>query len=496
MGNSNDGKKLMWYNLGLMAFVSVWGFGNVVNNFATQGLTVVTSWILIIALYFVPYALMVGELGSTFRDSKGGVSSWIGKTMGPTLAYLAGWTYWVVHVPYLAQKPQAVLVSLGWAVFQDGSTIKGIDSKIIQLVCLVVFLFFVWIASRGVNSLGKIGTIAGTAMFVMSILYIILMLTAPAITGTSIASPNMTSIKTYIPKFDFAYFTTIAMLVFSVGGAEKISPYVNNMKDSKKGFSKGMIALAIMVAVTALLGSVAMGMMFDANNVPDDLMLNGAYYAFQKLGNYYGIGNSLLILYALANFAAQVSALVFSIDAPLKVLLSDTDARYVPIALTKTNKNGAPINGYIMTSILVGILIIVPALGIGNFNALFTWLLKLNAVVMPMRYLWVFLAYIMLRKAIKGKFKSEYKFVKNDKFAMLIGTWCFVFTAFACILGMFPTDVKAFSGEWIYRVGMNIGTPLVLIGLGLILPKIAKRTNGQAYEDAVREATATKLELN
>ena len=179
------------------------------------------------------------------------------------------------------------------------------------------------------------------------------------------------------------------MLVFSVGGAEKISPYVNNMKDSKKGFSKGMIALAIMVAVTALLGSVAMGMMFDANNVPDDLMLNGAYYAFQKLGNYYGIGNSLLILYALANFAAQ-------------------------------------------------------ALGIGNFNALFTWLLKLNAVVMPMRYLWVFLAYIMLRKAIKGKFKSEYKFVKNDKFAMLIGTWCFVFTAFACILGMFPTDVKAF----------------------------------------------------
>ncbi|EOU1109387.1 amino acid permease [Clostridium perfringens] len=492
MGNSNDGKKLMWYNLGLMAFVSVWGFGNVVNNFATQGLTVVTSWILIIALYFVPYALMVGELGSTFRDSKGGVSSWISKTMGPTLAYLAGWTYWVVHVPYLAQKPQAVLVSLGWAVFQDGSTIKGIDSKIIQLVCLVVFLFFVWIASRGVNSLGKIGTIAGTAMFVMSILYIVLMLTAPAITGTSIASPNMTSIKTYIPKFDFAYFTTIAMLVFSVGGAEKISPYVNNMKDSKKGFSKGMIALAIMVAVTALLGSVAMGMMFDANNVPDDLMLNGAYYAFQKLGNYYGIGNSLLILYALANFAAQVSALVFSIDAPLKVLLSDTDARYVPIALTKTNKNGAPINGYIMTSILVGILIIVPALGIGNFNALFTWLLKLNAVVMPMRYLWVFLAYIMLRKAIKGKFKSEYKFVKNDKFAMLIGTWCFVFTAFACILGMFPTDVQAFSGEWIFRVGMNIGTPLVLIGLGLILPKIAKRTNGQAYDDAVREATAKK----
>lgn len=73
----NEEKKLRWYNLALMAFVSVWGFGNVVNNFANQGLQVIVSWVLIIGLYFVPYALMVGELGSVFKDGKAGVSSWI-----------------------------------------------------------------------------------------------------------------------------------------------------------------------------------------------------------------------------------------------------------------------------------------------------------------------------------------------------------------------------------------------------------------------------------
>jgi hypothetical protein len=41
-------KKLTWQNLALMAFVMVWGFGNVVNNFANQGLQVVGSWVLII----------------------------------------------------------------------------------------------------------------------------------------------------------------------------------------------------------------------------------------------------------------------------------------------------------------------------------------------------------------------------------------------------------------------------------------------------------------
>ncbi|GAA0108587.1 amino acid permease [Clostridium tertium] len=468
-----DAKKIRWYNLALMAFVSVWGFGNVVNNFANQGLTVVVSWILIIALYFVPYALMVGELGSTFKDGKGGVSTWIRQTMGPTLAYFAGWTYWVVHVPYLAQKPQAVLIALGWAVKQDGTFISNMNTLLAQSLTLVVFLVFLWVASRGITSLKKIGTIAGTSVFVMSMLYILLMVAAPAIRGIEIATTNIT-LKSIIPNFDFTYFTTLSMLVFAVGGAEKISPYVNNMNKPSKEFPRGMIVLAAMVAISALLGSMAMGMMFDANNIPKDLMMNGQYYAFKMLGEYYGLGNLFLIIYAIANMLAQISALVFSIDAPLKVLIGDADKNYIPRKLTKTNKYGAPINGYAMTAILVGILIMVPALGIGDMNALFDWLLKLNSVVMPLRYLWVFLAFIMLKK-LSDKFNSEYKFVKNNKVALGFGIWCFIFTAFACLMGMFPKGVETYSGEWWFQISLTIITIVVLLGLGAILPKIAKK---------------------
>ena len=469
----NQKKNLLWYNLAMMAFVSVWAFGNIVNNFANQGLTVIVSWILIIGLYFVPYALMVGELGSVFKESKGGVSSWIRGTFGTTLAYFAGWTYWVVHIPYLAQKPQAALIALGWTIKQDGNFIKDMNPMTAQLLTLAVFLLFLWIASRGITSLKVIGTIAGTSVFVMSLLYVVLMLAAPAIRGIQPATVDF-SIKKLVPNF--SYFTTLSMLIFAVGGSEKISPYVNNMKKPSKDFPKGMIALATMVAISALLGSIAMSMMFDANNIPSDLKMNGQYYAFQILGEYYGVGKLFIVIYALANLLAQISALVFSIDAPLKVLLADGDKNFIPKALTKTNKYGAPINGYIMTAVLVGILIIVPALGIGDMNSLFDWLLQLNSVVMPMRYLWVFLAFIGLKKAA-DKYKSEYKFVKNDKFAMIIGIWCFVFTAFACIMGMFPNNIEAFSGQWWFQVSLNVVTPFILIGLGFILPIIAKKTN-------------------
>ena len=476
---TNQNRNLTWNNIALMGFVIVWGFGNVVNNFANQGLTVVFSWIFMIALYFVPYALMVGELGSAFKDSQGGVSSWIKETTTPMLAFLAGWTYWVVHIPYLAQKPQSLLIAFSWALSPSGeyaTLLKQLNPIILQSIVLAIFLVFLYVSTKGLKILKVVGNIAGTSMFVMSLLYIVLGLAAPAITG-EVATPDIT-VSSFVPKFDFAYLTTLSMLVFAVGGAEKISPYVNNTKEPSKNFPKGMLVLAGMVAVCAILGSVAMGMMFNANAIPEDLMMNGQYYAFQLLGEHYGLGNIFVIIYGLANAAAQLSALVFSIDAPLRVLLGEADERFIPKALTKTNKNGVLVNGYIMTAILVSTLIIVPALGIGNTNELFNWLLQLNSVVMPMRYLWVFVAYMGLKKAA-NKFSTEYKFIKNPKIGFLMGLWCFAFTTFACVMGMFPTNVDAFSGEWIFRVALNVMTPIILMGLGLILPMIAKKTNNK-----------------
>jgi len=218
----------------------------------------------------------------------------------------------------------------------------------------------------------------------------------------------------------------------------------------------------------------------DSNNAAEyEALLHGLRMAvsmgIQRLGAFYHVGNLFLIFYAIANVLAQISALAFSIDAPLKILLGDADPEFVPKGLSKMNKKDVPINGYIMTGILVSILIIIPALGIGNMNELFNWLLNLNSVVMPMRYLWVFLAYILLNKHLK-EFKSDYMFLKNPLVGKLVGGWCFLFTAFACILGMVPkTDMAANPTGWWFQLALNIATPIIFVGLGMILPLIARR---------------------
>ena len=449
-----------------MAFSGVWGFGNVINGFSEYGgLKAIVAWLIIFAIYFIPYALMVGELGSAFREHGGGVSSWIHETIGPKLAYYAGWTYWVVHMPYISQKPSGFMIATSWAIFQD-KRISSMNTVVLQLACLAIFIIGMYVASKGINVLKKLSALAGTSMFVMSILFIILMVAAPAITDANLNTIDW-SLNSFMPTFDVKFFTSLSILVFAVGGCEKISPYVNEMKESS-GFSKGMIALAGMVAVCAILGTISLGMMFDSNNIPKDLMTNGAYYAFQKLGEYYHVGNIFVILYAVTNMIGQFAVLIISIDAPLRMLLGSADKRFIPEKLFVKNENGAYVNGHKLIFIIVSILIVVPAFGIGSVDDLVKWLVKLNAVCMPLRYLWVFVAYIALKKA-GDKFDREYFFVKNKTVGLIFGAWCFAFTAFACIGGMYSEDK--------FQLILNIITPLVLVGLGLIMPKLAKKNS-------------------
>lgn len=466
MKQNKGDNHILWQNLAVMVFSGVWGFGNIINGFSEyNGLKAIVAWLLMFAVYFIPYTLMVGELGSAFKNEGGGVSSWIKATIGPKVAYFAAWTYWVVHMPYIANKAGTGLIAASWMVFRD-NRISQMNTTVMQLIRLVIFIIALLLANRGIRVLRKLATLAGTAMFGMSLLYILLMLTAPALTNAPLVHIDWTP-ATFTPKFDAAFFLNISILVYAVGGCEKYSPYVNKMKNPAKDFSKGMMAMAGMVVLCAVLGTIALGMVFDSNNIPKDLMTNGAYYAFQMLGQYYGLGDLFLILYAAANIITQVSGIIISVDAPLRILLEGVDDNYIPKSMFKKNEYGAYPNGLKLVAAIVSVIIIVPALGIKNVDVLVKWIIKLNSVCMPLRYLWVFAAYIALKKAGE-KFHAEYRFVKSKVLGVVLGGWCFALTAYSCLTGIYSEDR--------FQLMLNILTPLVLLGLGLIMPALARRS--------------------
>lgn len=473
----SDSKKIKWYALAFMAFSTVWGFGNITNGFVYfNGIQVIISWIFMCALYFVPYTLMVGELGSAFKTSGGGVSSWMHATTGPKIAYYAGWTYWACHITYIASKGSGGLKALSWAIFRNAETYDTLPTHMVQIATFCIFLIGCFIASKGLNPLKKMLTLAGTCTFVMSLLYIIMMFAAPAINpGAEFVHMDF-SMKNLIPNINLTYLTSLSILVFAVGGCEKISPYVNKVENPSTGFPKGMIALAGMVVLCAILGTIAMGMMFDPAVINESeasfnsYAANSSYWAFQKLGHYYGIGDTFQVIYALCNVISQFAILVLSIDAPLRMLLDNENTReFIPRKLLVKNQHGVYQNGIWMVVVLSGTIILVQSF-VPGAAAVLRQLTKLNSVCMPLRYLWVFAAYIALRNNI-DKIPAEYRFVKNQFVAKFFGFWCFAVTAASCILGMYDKNPFTFA--------LNVITPVVLTALGLILPMIAKREHEQ-----------------
>lgn len=481
---SANGKKIMWYNLAFMGFTTVWGFANIVNGYAYYGgLPAVLPWILVMALYFVPYALMVGELGATFKDTEGGVSSWILATTAPVFAFFAGWMYWVVHMPYLSQKPNQIMVAISQAIFQENK-VEDRPLIFVAVVSFAIFLLAVFITTRGVNMIKKVATIAGICSFVLSMLFIVMIWAAPAIAHPQGIQDIKWSFDTFSPNMNTSFFTSLCVLILAVGGAEKIAPYVNQMKKPGKNFPKGMIAVAIMVAVCAILGTIALGMMFPAvtsDKQKQDLLLNGAYVAFEKLGHYYHVGNLFKIIYAITQAICFSAALIISIDAPLKILLDNSDKKYLPAGLLKKNKKGIYTNGLLLIVVIVGLLIFVPAFGIGNEKALNEFLTKINAVCMPLRYCWVFVAYYFLKKRFSKK-ESEYKFFKRKVPGMVIAAWCFLATLASCIVGMFVEKPGGKGVDW-FQTSLNVIIPIILVCLGFVMMAVARITNNKEKKE-------------
>ncbi|KRN26577.1 APC family permease [Liquorilactobacillus mali] len=462
---------ISWPVLALMSFVTVIGFDDLIYNFKNQGMGVITSWILMLLLYVIPYSLMVGQLGSVFSKEGGGLSSWIRETNGEFLGYFTAWTYWAASIPYVVDTANSVVVGLGWAINGSNKFQENISNSEFAFWTLLVFVFFVLIQSQFKHSLELLSSFGGIAMFGMTILFVIMAITSLTMGGKFATQPfNLDAI---IPKFNLKYLTTLGLLIYAVNGCELIAPFVTKMKKPQREFPKSMIMLVVMTAFLTIFGSFSLGIFFNAHHLPNDLKMNGSYYAFQALGQQYHVGNVFMYLFAWTEVIYLAALLAVLLDAMTRMLISDTGKEFMPHFLRKTNKNGLPINGYILTCLLSGFILLL-GIFLPDMNDIFNWLLNLNGIISPGVTCWIFYAFMRVRRN-SVKYTSSYVFIKNNVIAWWVGFWTFSITLIATIFGIAPQDVKIFSGIWWYELFINIIAIGTLIGLGALLPLITKR---------------------
>lgn len=469
--NSNK-KYISWPVLTLMAFCTVIGLDDIMYNFQNQGMPVVTSWIIMCLFYVIPYSLMVGQLGSVFNNEGGGLSSWVRGTNGEFLGYFTAWTYWAASIPYAVDSANEIIVDIGWALTGSEKFQSQISNTKFALMTFAMFIIFIIVEHYFSHSMEVLSTIGGGLMLIMTLMFVFLAFLGLAKSGGHMATQPFTW-RTLVPKFDMHYWTTIAMLIYALNGCELVAPYVTKMKKPKSDFPKAMIALALMTIFLTVFGSFALGIYFNSYHIPNDLKMNGAYYVFDMVGHQYGLGKTLLYVWAWTSVFYNAALLAVLLDAMTRMLISDTGDKYMPQFLQKKDKNGLPINGYILTVSLSAFIMLL-GIFLPDMNDIFNWLLNLNGIISPGVTCWIFFSFMQIRKNSQ-KFTSDYVFIKNDKLGYLAGLFLLIVTAAATILGIAPQDIKKFSGYWWYELIINIVAIIVLIGLGAILPSIRRR---------------------
>ena len=478
--DSQSHKFISWPVVALMDFVTVIGFDDIIYNFQNQGLAVVTTWILMLFVFVVPYEMIVGHLGSVFSHDGGGMSSWVRHTSGNLWGYICAWTYWVSGLHYIVDVANSMVISFGWLIYGNNSLSNRMSNAMFALLTAVIFTIFIFIEHRLKNSLQIFSIIGGGAMFFMTILYVIMTFVYLGQGGTPHTEPF--TWKAFLPHVDMKYLGSFSLIIFAMNGSEFAAPYVTEMKNGKRDFPKAMWMLAIMTGFLTVLGSFALGIFFNAHHLPHDLKMNGSYYAFQKMGSEFGLGQFFLYAFAITQALYMMAQLAVLLDAGTRMFLSDTAKKYLPRALTKLDDRGLPINGYWLTTAICTFIMVASAT-LPNMNSIFNQLLNLNGIVSPYTTCFLFSSFILVRLH-DDRYPSDFVYIKNSKLAVAVGSWCFAITFIFATLGIWPVDEKPGTSTFYHVLILNILEPLVMLAIGAILPLIAKYQRQKAASQA------------
>ena len=107
------------------------------------------------------------------------------------------------------------MIPLGWVLQGNGDFLSSLDIHWIVILSLLIFGAFLYLSTKGLSTLKVIGGLGRKVLLlIMSFLFVLLAVGAPFIKpDMQFATANMDKLSTYIPNFDFSYFTTISLLV-------------------------------------------------------------------------------------------------------------------------------------------------------------------------------------------------------------------------------------------------------------------------------------------
>ena len=421
---------------------------------ASGGNTSIVLWIAALVLFFIPQAFAVVEL-TTRLPGEGGIYLWSKKAFGEFHGFLSGWCYWTSNLVYF---PTLLVFIAGISVFVLGDGYQALGEN--KTYVLIFSLLVLWIAmvfniiglklGRWINNIGGIGLwIAGTLLIIFGII---------AIVKFGIANPMpVNSFFRNIITFDKLSFW--AAICFGFAGLELASVLAEEIKNPRKVIPKATIYSGTIITIVYLLGTFSLLVILPTTEIN---IITGFIQGIAAIGTKLGFGWISQILALFITLGGIGGLMAWFTGAARMPYVAGVD-KYLPKAFEKVHpKFGSPHIAIIVQGIFATAFVLMSFIGTSVREA-YLILFFTSALVYFLPYIYMFAAYIVLRRKNISDNDNIISIPKNNIFATIIGLSGLFTTIFAMIMSVIPSS--GVTNILIYEIKI-IGGFLLFIFVG------------------------------
>ncbi|SHE48683.1 glutamate/gamma-aminobutyrate family transporter YjeM [Clostridium fallax] len=490
--DSNKNKKLTLVSLILMIFTSVFGFTNMPRSFYLMGYGAIPWFILSALFFFIPYAFMMAEYGAAFKTEKGGIYSWMAKSVGPKYAFIGTFMWYASYIVWMVNVSNGIWIPLSNAIFGSDETkswalnlgpIHLGSVQIIGILAILWIIFVSYISSHGLEKIKKITSVGGTAVAALNVVLLIGAVIVLIGNKGQLAQP-IDSMRAFIDSPHPDYQSTIGMFaflvfaIFSFGGIEVVGGLVDETENAEVTFPKGVAISAIVISVGYAIGIFLCGIFTNWSGVlssSDVHMANVAYVMMQNLGVQVGLAfgateaTSLIIgawvarFVGLSMFLALTGAFFTLTYAPLKQLIEGTPRELWPGKIGKID-NGMPKFAMKVQAVIVIVMIAVISFGGDGASEFFNKLVLMTNVAMTIPYLFLSIAFISFKK--NDNIEKPFEVYKSKSGAIIATVVVSITVLFANVFTIIKPALM--DNNWSETIWMIAG-PIIFTAIALLL---------------------------
>ncbi|WP_449556444.1 glutamate/gamma-aminobutyrate family transporter YjeM [Huaxiibacter chinensis] len=491
-------KKMTLTGLILMIFTSVFGFANSPSAFYLMGYSAMPFYIVSALLFFIPFALMMAEMGSAYRKEEGGIYSWMNNSIGPRYAFIGTFMWFSSYVVWMVSTAAKVWVPFSTFLFGSDKTqvwaFAGLSStQVVGILAVCWMVTVTRVASKGINKIARISAVGGISVMCLNVVLLLVSIAILCLNGGHFAEQiNFASSPNPNYQSGLAMLSFVVFAIFAYGGIEAVGGLVDKTENPEKNFAKGIIFAAIVISIGYSLAIFLWGVSTNWQQVlsNDTTNLGNITYVLMKsLGMTLGqamhlspeaaitMGVWFARITGLSMFLAYTGAFFTLIYSPLKAIIQGTPKALWPETMTRLNPVGMPANAMWMQCLLVSLFILLVSFGGDTASAFYNKLTLMANVSMTLPYLFLSLAFPFF-KAKQG-LERPFVIFKTRTATLLATTVVVMVVAFANIFTVIQPVIEA--GDWNSALWMT-GGPIFfsLLAMGIYENYRRRNMTGQA----------------